>query len=443
MKRHFILPLASILCMTSLAHADTLAVLPGESIQAKIDLANAGDIVAIFGGIYNENLTVDEAIRLVEVSGQEVTITGSITFTGITDAPPFEGFTVGSSGMNIVVNNTTGLVLRNVDHTAGNTVQVTGTTTSLQITECQLHNLSADAGITEISNSSLTGGIGQGGGILNTTNITVAGDFSTAAASSRTIAYRTTVRECFWKSNRSWFGYGKAVSFIFEGSNAKVVVVGSEIDRLGNPYVGMLLTGNDNVYLVCNSVIKGTISSSHSTDNNIYISGSGHTAVFANNYLHKTHSSNAYSFDNIFAGDQVTNLLIQNNICSNTVDGMVRAPFGATVRNNHAVNPSYSGVSGGVLAENTTSGDPLLVDGNPYELGEGSPCIDAGTPDARYNDRDGSPNDIGPSGGGWFDPDGWTTENPVVISFDLQPDQVLEGFDTEVILSEGVGVSAP
>jgi hypothetical protein len=31
----------------------------------------------------------------------------------------------------------------------------------------------------------------------------------------------------------------------------------------------------------------------------------------------------------------------------------------------------------------------------------------------------------------------------VVISFDLLPDQVLEGVDTEVILSEGQAVSVP
>jgi hypothetical protein len=85
----------------------------------------------------------------------------------------------------------------------------------------------------------------------------------------------------------------------------------------------------------------------------------------------------------------------------------------------------------------------LFVENEAPKLQSSSPCINAGTPDPRYNDRDGTRNDIGPSGGAWFDPDGWTTENPVVISFDLSPDQVLEGVDTEVILSEGQAVSAP
>lgn len=55
-------------------NAATLAVLPGESIQAQIDAASEGDIVAVFGGTYSENITINKAIRLVEVSGQDVTI---------------------------------------------------------------------------------------------------------------------------------------------------------------------------------------------------------------------------------------------------------------------------------------------------------------------------------------------------------------------------------
>jgi len=111
--------------------------------------------------------------------------------------------------------------------------------------------------------------------------------------------------------------------------------------------------------------------------------------------------------------------------------------------NNHSENSRNYGVAGGVVASTTTAGDPLFVDGNVYELGEGSPCIDAGTENARYNDRDGTRNNIGPSGGSWYDPEGWTTEKPVVISFDLLPDQVLEGVDTEVTVDDVRAVSSP
>ena len=70
-----------------------------------------------------------------------------------------------------------------------------------------------------------------------------------------------------------------------------------------------------------------------------------------------------------------------------------------------------------------------------------TPPIDAGIEDTLYNDLDGTRNDIGARGGAWYDPDGWTTDKPVVISFDLGPQKLLEGRDTEVRISEGLGVS--
>ena len=62
------------LSLLTMLNAATLAVLPGESIQAQIDAASEGDIVAVFGGTYSEDITINKAIRLVEVSGQDVTI---------------------------------------------------------------------------------------------------------------------------------------------------------------------------------------------------------------------------------------------------------------------------------------------------------------------------------------------------------------------------------
>jgi nitrous oxidase accessory protein NosD len=91
-----LIPIVSLIASALSVQAVTHAVLPGNSIQAKIDIAVDGDIVAIFGGTYNEDITINKAIRLVEVSGQEVTLTGNVTFSGVSDCPPFDGFTVGS-----------------------------------------------------------------------------------------------------------------------------------------------------------------------------------------------------------------------------------------------------------------------------------------------------------------------------------------------------------
>ena len=435
------------LCLTSSAvlNAATLAVLPGESIQAQIDASSAGDIVAIFGGAYSEDITINKAIRLVEVSGQDVILLGSVTFDGVTGAPPFEGFTVESGGKNITVTDTTGLLIRAIDHSAGGQLMIKGSSDNTKIVASTLNKFDPDAGVVEIVDSTLNGRIQQGGGSLHTTNTTVNGNFETTSNTVRTIAFRTTVSgDCNWNGNRSWFGYSSALSFNFSGSNAKVVVVGSTIDRKMNGADGMYLTGNNNQYTITNSVVEGTDSYYYADHNNIDIRGAGHSVKILNNYIQKTHNGTGGAIDdhNIFI-DTSTDVLIANNLFSNeALTTMIDAPFGVSVTNNLLVNGS-GGLSGGVKGTNTISGNPSFVDGDPYQLGEGSPCINAGTEDPRYNDRDGSRNDIGPSGGAWYDPDGWTTENPVVISFELSKDQILEGDATPLLLQEGLGVSIP
>ena len=112
--------------MPQSVQAATHAVLPGASIQAKIDIAVAGDIVAIFGGTYNEDITVNKSIRLVEVSGQQVILTGNVTFSNITNAPSFEGFAFGSSGRGIVLNSTTGMIFRNLTGTSSSGITANG-----------------------------------------------------------------------------------------------------------------------------------------------------------------------------------------------------------------------------------------------------------------------------------------------------------------------------
>jgi hypothetical protein len=148
--------------------------------------------------------------------------------------------------------------------------------------------------------------------------------------------------------------------------------------------------------------------------------------------------------DGVYIRD-FTQATIINNLVVGAKHG-ISAPFGVVAQNNLYWASPWGGSlreANGVIAEGTLYTDPLFVAGEEPKLQATSPCLNAGTPDPRYNDRDGSRNDIGPSGGAWYDPDGWTTENPVVISFDLSPDVVLEGVDTEVILSEGQAVSAP
>jgi hypothetical protein len=438
--------LLSSLALTLAAGATTHAVLPGKSIQAKIDLAVAGDIVAIFGGTYNEDIIIDKAIRLVEVSGQQVTLNGNLTFSGVTNCPPFEGFTVGSSGRGINVNDTTGLVIRNLDARAGSGITSNGTS-SLSITASQLSNLYPNSPSVELSKSSLTGGISQTAGRLCTSTVTVGGNFDSNVNALKTVAFRTTVAgDCSWRSKKNWFGYSEARSFTFSDQNdGKVVIVGNKIDRQGGEANGIYCNVSNSSILICNNrIVRVGYNHYGDAENGIDLRGGGNKAEISNNYC-QLQFYGRYGDprgDGIYIRD-FTQATIINNVIVGARHG-ISAPFGVLAQNNlYWASPWNGWEANGVVGEGTLYTDPLFVDNEAPKLQASSPCINAGTPDPRYNDRDGSRNDIGPSGGAWFDPDGWTTENPVVISFDLSPDLVLEGVDTEVILSEGQAVSAP
>jgi hypothetical protein len=423
-----LLPIIPLVASLMTAHAATHAVLPGTSIQTKINLAVAGDIVAIFGGTYNEDITINKAIRLVEVSGQQVTITGNVTFSGVTDCPPFDGFTVGSSGRGIWVANTTGLVLRNVDARNGSGIRVDGSSV-LAISGGQLSTLNQTAGM------------------LHMAGVAVAGNLETQTGAEKTVAFRTTVSgDAVLRSKRAWVGYSEARSIVFTDANAaKLMVVGCLVDRQGGEASGIYCNvSNSQIQLVNNRVVRVGYAWYEDGENGIDLRGGGNKAFVSNNYCQLIY----YGQDRGVRGDGIyvrdfSDATIINNIVVGAKHG-ISAPFGVLAQNNlYWASPWSAREANGVIAEGTLYADPLFVENEAPKLQAGSPCLNAGTPDPRYNDRDGSRNDIGPSGGAWFDPDGWTTENPVVISFDLSPDMVLEGIDTEVILSEGQAVSAP
>jgi hypothetical protein len=285
---------------------------------------------------------------------------------------------------------------------------------------------------------------------LQVNSVVITGNFETQSTALKTVAFRTTVAgDCNWRSKRNWFGYSEARSFNFADQNeAKVVVVGNKIDRQGGEAQGIYSNvSNSSILITNNRIVRVGYNGNFDHKCGIDLRGGGNRAVVANNYCQLQYGGfNGTNLrgDGIYVRD-FTQATIINNVIVGAKYG-ISAPFGAVALNNLYWGSPWNGSlreANGVVAEGTLYTDPLFVAGEDPKLQATSPCINAGTIDPRYNDRDGSRNDIGPSGGAWFDPDGWTTENPVVISFDLSPDMVLEGVDTEAILSEGQAVSAP
>jgi hypothetical protein len=85
----------------------------------------------------------------------------------------------------------------------------------------------------------------------------------------------------------------------------------------------------------------------------------------------------------------------------------IDANSGSTVSTRYTDFWDAGGCATDPTGEADFSADPRFVDAGQgdYHLAAGSPCVDAGPPDAGYADPDGSPNDVGayggPLGGGW------------------------------------------
>jgi hypothetical protein len=290
---------------------------------------------------------------------------------------------------------------------------------------------------------------------LTITKCTIAGNFDTQPSAQQTIAFRTVVAgDCNWRSKKAWFGYSEARSFNFsDTSEAKVVLVGNKIDRQRGFANGVYCNVANCSFLIANNIIQQVAYRGRYWNwegnydaRGIDLRGGGNKATISNNYIQLQYNG----YDSGVRGDGIyVRDFAQATITNNLIVGArfgIAAPFGAAAQNNLYWDSPWEGAAleaDGVVAEGTLYTNPLFVENEAPKLQPTSPCLNAGTPDPRYNNRDGTRNTIGPSGGAWFDPDGWTTPNPVVVSFDVSPDQVLEGVDTEVILSEGLAVSAP
>ena len=439
--------------------AVTNVVLPGESIQAMINISADGDTVAIFGGTYSEDLVVTQAVRLAEVSGQDVTINGSLLISGVTNAPPLQGFVIGSSGRGLVVSNTPGILLQSLN-ILGTGFAAWGNT-SADIQDCQISGIAANEaslsiidsdvigsinktdGSLNILSSYISGSISQSAGCLYIANSTVGGNIAADNPSSTSVVYRCTVTNDIYLGIRGVIAYSQARRISSTTTNAILDIVGCRFNRgIAEVHV-VQINGVDSKVLVANCEINTTYHEILGTPDDphyygIYIGSAGSRGFIVNNYIDGT--STGAKTENTGIHCAGADIEVINNIIKTKANG-IRAPFGTTIKGNCVYNCPTRYTGGGVASDDLNT-DPKY-DLTLHSLQPDSPCIDGGTTDPRYRDRDGSRSDTGPTGGSWYDPSGWTSDVPVVVSFDLSTDQYLEGTLAEIVLSGGSAVSIP
>ena len=203
--------------------------------------------------------------------------------------------------------------------------------------------------------------------------------------------------------------------------DSKVDVIGCKIFDNTSTSQGAAfeVVGSDNVLInkniIANNISTNAIGGIKCTDSSIEISNN----IIANN-------SGSYGAVILMNNSDVN--FVNNTIANNEATGVNAYPFfilssDPIIKNciiidsnpiffaSGAVNVTYTCISGGFTGEGNIDADPLFVeategDGAGYDglaadwsLLAGSLCIDAGDPDAIYNDIDDSRNDMGAYGG--------------------------------------------
>ena len=369
--------------------AATYTVFSGQSIQTKINSATNGDTIVIFNGFYSENLTVNKSIAIANANGQSFTYAGTLTITNGAKAQ-FRGF-----------NLTSGSI--------------------------ELRNASAD-----FTRSTIQGDV----------NATVA-TMADGTTPNRLSFTRCTLSATLASSAAETFLADNKLSWVRVAGSGKMWMIGNLVDvGLVNGGEFVMAQGTSSLF-VYNNVIRRTHSGTLFNDNigiRVYSGAKleAHNNVIyqmANSYGSANGDSRSVDLDGS-AGSAIT-----SNLFLSTGRWFVYGPLSM---NTALYNNSTVTFSGGIVPQNTLVADPLVVDTTDFVLGAASPARNAGNPDPRFNDIDGTRNDMGIYGGPFYDPDGRTGSKPVVLKAELDNTQFVRGeLSTVKLKATGAATGSP
>ena len=433
--------------------AVTTTVLPGQSIQAAIDAATAGDMLIIKGGTYGESITIDKNVDFRREAGTTVHVTGNVTLSGITGAFTFANFRFGSAATNLTINNCDNVILEDVNgSTNGGLVatnskvyaydctfgaNVTFTSSDWTLQECQVSgNLTSNSSDTRVLRTTITGNLSH-----NTTGDT-----------NCTVFQSTIGERLLTKAKRSWIGYNTIRYVDLAGGALEAEIVGNDVNlRDGNNRTIEIDAVNVSVKILNNrlrnswsgSYEGGTYHSTYAKDG-IRI-WNCKKALVANNEFNRLHGTGVY-IKSAFGGSAT----VTGNFFFHVQKNIINAPdAGVAFFNNYweeRNNQTDGWVSGGVVkgAGNVKGDSGLPLANYVFDWSTIPDSLkDKGPDGLEFKDHNGTRNDIGPFGGHHYDPNGATASTPVVLSADLAPMRIQKGVTTIVKVRSRAAVSTP
>ena len=475
---------AVTLCMSGiLSYAAFIEVAPG-GLQGAIDLASEGDTLVLHTGDYEESISITKPINILPALNANPYITGSVAISNVSGSIELRGINFGgeftlnecekldlldcrlASDVNIsncnltmhesVVSNASDIVnfnsseIRIIHSSIKNTVNIVDSQAILQDSNFGIHiKIEGDSSslITrcQIDNNVVCEDISNNFTLLQST----VGGY-VYSSSKYSWIYYNTIQQLHLE-----LGKGVVVGNTIEGGNINghsvtygfFYTVQFNVTR----HVGWTFNSDSSIELASVHLYYGDFYIyNNSILNNLAIRSTGESNIFNNqigglrveriNYTPV--STLSYHYGSTVTkplepsswaggGSEISKYLsrtanVINNpsgwvfILSNNMKNLT-APFPKV----HASHNYIENSEGGVLPLDNSSN---LVDG----IG-----VNIGPPEAEHADHDGTRNDIGISGGHRYDPNGSTTDKPIVLMNKLDVNYIRKGTATIKLSTRG------
>jgi len=382
-------------------------IFSGQSIQTKINSATNGDTITIYAGLYSENLTISgKDVRLLRPASQSVSLSGNITFSGITNPYTFSGFTIGGmTDKTLTIENCPKMSVYAVTMPAGN-VSVTGSNTTVDFARC-----------------------------------TITGNVTVSTGAERISIVRSTVTESLDSSAKETLVAYSTLRWFRQRSTGQAILIGNTLNERGAENGRTVEIYESATVMALNNIIRdGANGAWYQSDTSAFWVGGGASLTAFNNVIF---NYSGYRGDRGFYFDpnRSTVSQISSNIGYSIQDEFLYGSFNYI---NAFNNLSSTGSGGGVYLASHLTTDPAFVDTTDFVLGPTSPARNAGDPDPRFNDIDGTRNDMGIFGGPFYDPDGRSGTKPIVLKAELDNTQFVRGeLSTVKLKATGAATGSP
>ncbi len=377
---------------------------PYKTIMHALNKANAGDSILVVSGTYAEPVVMKDSIYLIGSGASVTTITATnnenaLTLANIEQAE-VSGFTITGDerhyqGMSIIVCESSSPVLKNnfIFGMQGSILEMfVNKNSNLTFENNYIKNIDLN--------------------ILN----------STAVITNNVMEFSDLSKIALSEASTTIISHNKITGSFYVNSSSPVIRNNRIWCTVSNPQAFYVLNSSDGI--ICNNIITDLselgLGISITNSNNFLVANN--TIITKRKGIEDIISNSNKYFNNIISGNNNTGILISG---SSTMD------FNDVWNNSSNYGNQVPGI-------HDISEDPLFINSQKdnFRLSSGSPCINAGNPDAKFNDPDGSRNDIGAYGGPYVD-SLWINSNESSLAIDSSTSKL---YDTVAVTINGKNI---